>query len=117
MRPRPAAILAALAAACLAVAVAAAEAPEVAHPRPAPVLRPFGPGERLAFSIDYGLINGGEGVLSVVGMVEYEGEQCYHIESTALSNRFFSSFYKVRDKVTSYVDADSLFSRYFNKHL
>ncbi len=78
---------------------------------------PFGPGERLVFSIDYGIVNGGEGVLAVVGMVEYEGEQCYHIESTALSNRFFSSFYKVRDKVTSYVDADSLFSRYFNKHL
>jgi hypothetical protein len=101
-----------------AVFPALAEDPSpAAHPRPLPVLRPFGPGERLVFSIDYGLINGGEGVLSVVGMVEADGQECYHIESTALSNRFFSSFYKVRDKVTSYVDADSLFSRYFNKHL
>jgi hypothetical protein len=111
------ALFAALLAAFGACAAGAADAPEPAHERPQPVLRPFGPGERLVFSIDYGIINGGEGVLSVVGMVEYQGKPCYHIESTALSNRFFSSFYKVRDKVTSYVDADSLFSRYFNKHL
>jgi hypothetical protein len=119
MPARPAAVLAAVLLACLAqpFAAPAADLPLPTHPRPMPVLRPFGPGEKLVFSIDYGLINGGEGVLSVVGMVEHEGEMCYHIESTALSNRFFSSFYKVRDKVTSYVDADSLFSRYFNKHL
>ncbi len=119
MPPRSAILFAAAAAACLAggAALSAEDAPLIIHARPEPVIRPFGPGERLVFSIDYGLINGGEGVLAVVGMVEFEGEQCYHIESTALSNRFFSSFYKVRDKVTSYVDADSLFSRYFNKRL
>jgi hypothetical protein len=119
MRPRHAAALAVAVLACLAgvVAAPAADPPAPVPERSEPARRPFGPGERLVFSIDYGIVNGGEGVLSVVDMIEFEGEQCYRIESTALSNRFFSSFYKVRDKVTSYVDADSLFSRYFNKRL
>ncbi len=78
---------------------------------------PFGPGERFVFSIDYGFINAGEGVLSVLGMVDDDGHRCYEIESTARSNGFFSSFYKVRDRVISHMDAEGLFSRYFQKRL
>jgi hypothetical protein len=78
---------------------------------------PFGVGERLVFSLDYGLINAGEGTLEVVGMVHYQGASCYRIESTASSNRFFSGIYRVRDKVVSYVDETALFSRYFMKRL
>lgn len=81
-------------------------------PRP-----PFGVGERLVFSLDYGLINAGEGTLEVAGMVQYQGVTCYRIESTASSNRFFSGIYRVRDKVVSYVDEAALFSRYFMKRL
>jgi hypothetical protein len=93
---------------------AAADAIPVTTP-PGPV--PFQVGERLVFSIDYGAINAGEGVLEVEGVVDYQGHPCYRIESTARSNRFFSGFYKVRDKVVSYVDRDQLFSRYFMKRL
>ncbi len=78
---------------------------------------PFSVGERLVFSIDYGVINAGEGVLEVAGMVDMDGQACYRIESTARSNTFFSGFYRVRDKVVSYVDEDELFSRYFMKRL
>jgi hypothetical protein len=78
---------------------------------------PFGVGEEFVFSVDYGLVNAGDATLSVVGMVEIDGHRCYRIESTASSNRFFSGFYRVRDKVVSYVDAEGLFSRYFMKRL
>ncbi|HOX26542.1 MAG TPA: DUF3108 domain-containing protein [Candidatus Krumholzibacteria bacterium] len=78
---------------------------------------PFAIGERLVFSLDYGPVNAGEGVLEVVGLVDVQGRPCYRIESTATSNRFFSGFYKVRDKVISYVDREGLFSRYFMKRL
>lgn len=78
---------------------------------------PFGVGERLVFSIDYGVVNAGEGVLEVARMEEFQGHRCYRIESTASSNRFFSGFYRVRDKVVSYVDEKQLFSRYFMKRL
>jgi len=82
-----------------------------------PVMPPFAVGERLTFSIDYGLINAGEGTLEVAGLVDVDGDTCYRIESTARSNSFFSGIYKVRDKVVSYVDREGLFSRYFMKRL
>lgn len=78
---------------------------------------PYGPGERLVFSIDYGPINAGEGVLEVRGVVETDGHACYLIESRAQSNRFFSAFYMVRDKVVSHIDVQRLFSRYYAKRL
>jgi len=77
----------------------------------------YGPGERMVFSIGYGPITAGEGILEVVGLTEYKGHTCYNIQSKANSNRFFSSIYKVRDKVTSYIDVETLYSRYFNKRL
>ena len=84
---------------------------------PEPVLVNFGPGERMVFSIDYGLVNAGEGILEIVGIEEYQGHPCYHIQSKTNSNRFFSSIYKVRDKIISYIDTSALHSRYFYKRL
>ena len=46
---------------------------------------PFGVGERLVFSINYGAVNAGEGVLEVARMVDFQGHRCYRIESTASS--------------------------------
>jgi hypothetical protein len=84
---------------------------------PTPARVPFQVGEYLAFSINYGPINAGEGVLWVRDIIESNGHQCYQIESRALSNRFFSAFYKVRDKVITHVDIFSLVSRYFTKRI
>ncbi len=78
---------------------------------------PYGPGEKLVFSIDYGPINAGEGILEVRSVVETDGHACYLIESRAQSNRFFSAFYMVRDKVVSHIDVQRLFSRYYAKRL
>ncbi len=78
---------------------------------------PWGPGERLTFSIDYGPVNAGEGTLEVVDLVETDGHPCYRIESRAQSNRFFSAFYMVRDKVVTHVDTTALFTRYYLKRL
>lgn len=94
---------------------AAAGADVPAGVEPAPTV--FGVGEKMVFSIGYGPVNAGEGVLEVVGLTTYQGHTCYIFESKANSNRFFSSFYKVRDKVTSFMDVEELYSRYFNKRL
>ncbi len=77
----------------------------------------YGPGEKMVFSISYGVINAGEGVLEVLGTTEFNGHTCYNIRSKATSNRFFSSIYKVRDKIISYIDVDTQVSRYFYKRL
>ncbi len=77
----------------------------------------FGPGEKMVYSIGYGVIDAGEAILEVIGLTEYQGKTCYHIQSKANSNRFFSSVYKVRDKIISYMDVETLYSRYFYKRL
>jgi len=83
----------------------------------APASVPFGLGEKLVFSIDYGPVNAGEGTLEVKRLVDSDGHVCYEIESEAKSNRFFSTFYKVRDKVISHIDLYTQYSRYFSKRL
>ncbi len=39
---------------------------------------PFGPGERLEFSVDYGPIKAGTSTLEVLAMRSYRGRVCYH---------------------------------------
>ncbi|MCP4293458.1 MAG: DUF3108 domain-containing protein [bacterium] len=77
----------------------------------------FGPGEKMVFSIGYGLVNAGEASVEVLGLTEYQGRTCYHFQSKANSNQFFSSVYKVRDKIVSYMDVEKFYSRYFYKRL
>ena len=56
-------------------------------------------GENLVFSVDYGFYRAGTASMSVMGAENVNGGVCYHIRTTAESNNFISSFYKVRDKV------------------
>jgi len=74
-------------------------------------------GEHLTFAIEYGFYNAGKATMSVLDKKEINGGICYHIQSTASSNKFISKFYKVRDKVNSYIDVDGLFSRRLEKNL
>ena len=83
----------------------------------APSATVFGPGEKMVYSIGYGPVNAGEAILEVLGLTTYQGRTCYELQSKANSNRFFSSFYKVRDKIVSYMDVELLYSRYFHKRL
>ena len=46
----------------------------VADSTVAPV--PFGPGEELVFSIDYGPVNAGEATLEILGVVDFQGRRC-----------------------------------------
>lgn len=75
----------------------------------------FGPGEKLSFDIGYGFINAGYATMEVVELIEYNERPCYQIVSTAESNKFFSSFYRVEDRVETIVDAVGIFSWFFEK--
>nr|MBN2277589.1 DUF3108 domain-containing protein [candidate division Zixibacteria bacterium] len=77
----------------------------------------FGIGEILQFDIGYGFINAGYATMEVKDLIEYNGRPCYLLISTANSNRFFSSFYRVEDRVESVFDARGLFSWHFEKKL
>jgi len=119
--PGSMAVLAAAAIACLAAAAAAAAGTEPAaaapDPTAAPAPAPYGPGELLVFSIDYGPVNAGEASLEVGEVIDSGGHPCYPVESKATSNRFFSAFYLVRDKVITHIDVRTLATRYFSKRL
>ena len=78
---------------------------------------PFGPGESLRFSIEYGLIKAGSAWLEVAAMETYRGRSCYHFVSRAESNDFMSKIYKVRDRIDSLVDAEGLYSYRYRKHI
>jgi len=77
----------------------------------------FGTGEKLSFDINYGFINAGTATLEVARMIEYNDRPCYQVVSKALSNRVFSTFYKVEDRIESIIDAEGLYSWRFEKNL
>lgn len=77
----------------------------------------FGVGEELFFDINYGFINAGTAQMRVLELVEWEGRPCYHIQTLAYSNSFFSSIYPVNDTVETIMDAVGLASWHFEKRL
>jgi hypothetical protein len=88
---------------------------ELVHPVPEAV--PFGEGEYLLFSIQYGLIYAGDATLEVRGDAEIEGRQAFHVVSVARTNKTFDVIYKVRDRHESFIDKEYLYSLRFEKHL
>ena len=79
--------------------------------------RAFGVGERLEFLVGYGFIKAGTAVMEIPEIVKLGGRKCYYIVSTAKSNKFFSVFFKVDDKVESFMDVHGLYSLRYDKHL
>jgi uncharacterized protein DUF3108 len=77
----------------------------------------FGVGEKLTFDINYGFINAGTATMEVVRLIEYENRPCYQIVTRAFSNSFFSSIFKVEDRIESVMDATGLYSWRFEKRL
>ncbi|MBN2010371.1 DUF3108 domain-containing protein [candidate division KSB1 bacterium] len=77
----------------------------------------FKTGEELTFNIRYGVIVAGSATMSLKAIVTINNRPCYHIVTEARSNRFFSAFYKVRDRVESFMDRDGLYAWRYEKHL
>jgi hypothetical protein len=122
---KPLAAGAALAVAAWASRPAPADAPDPGLVRP-PVVNtaageaagtPFGPGESLRFSIEYGVLKAGTAWLEVAPMETWHGRSCYHLVSRAESNDFMSGIYKVRDRIDSLIDAEGLYSYRYKKRI
>jgi len=78
---------------------------------------PWKIGEYFQFSIDWSGLNGGNALMQVQNMQTVDGHRTWRIVTKAESNSFVSKFYKVRDRAESFVDAESLYTRRFDKHL
>jgi Protein of unknown function (DUF3108) len=78
---------------------------------------PWRIGEYFQFSIDWNGLNGGSSLMQVQNLQRVGGRRAYRIVSKTESNSFVSKFYKVRDRAESYIDAESLYTLRFIKHL
>ncbi len=78
---------------------------------------PWRIGEYFQFSIDWNGLNGGSSLMQVQNLHTVGGRRAYRIITKTESNSFVSKFYKVRDRAESFVDAESLYSLRFVKHL
>jgi len=77
----------------------------------------FQVGEHLVFEVAYGPLKAGTATMSIPDTQWVEGRPCYHIVTTAKSNKFVSTFFKVRDRIESFVDMQGLFPWKFEKHI
>jgi hypothetical protein len=77
----------------------------------------FGPGERLVYSVRYGIIRAGEATLEVGPPVSVASRECYHLIGTAASGDPFSSFFRVDDRMESWLDAEFILPWRFRKEL
>ncbi|MFN2384647.1 MAG: DUF3108 domain-containing protein [Gemmatimonadota bacterium] len=114
MRILPLIALFSLAAAGPAAAQAAAQA--ATRPAAAPARRPalpavpFGPGERLDFAVEYGVVPAGTMTIRVDDLVTYSGRQAYHIVFSARSNSAVSFLYELNTAEESWFDAREFYS-------
>jgi hypothetical protein len=79
--------------------------------------RAFSVGERLVFDIAYGMIKAGTATMGIPDTQRVEDRTCFHVVTTAESSPFFSAFFKVRDRVESFMDVEGIFSWRFEKHI
>ena len=93
-----------------------AQAGAVASCRPPAPNKAFTEGEWFQFSVQYGAIKAGDALMQVEAVENVTGKPCYRLVSKAESNSFFSLFFKVRDRVESYMDVEDLVSRRFTKN-
>jgi hypothetical protein len=90
----------------------------VASPRLAEAVdRPFGTGERLSFDVYYGPLKAGTARMEVGSLEDIRGRDCLHLISTAESGRVVSAFFRVEDRVESWMDIERLRPVRFEKHL
>lgn len=82
-----------------------------------PVMVPFGTGEKLVYSVQYGIITAGEASLEIRNISVVDSIPCYNIVSNARTNDVFSVVFKVRDRFVSLMDTTNLVSVRYEKHL
>jgi hypothetical protein len=77
----------------------------------------FGVGETMEYTINYGVISAGVAKIYVDSYVLAGDRVCYRLVSEARTRKFFDVFFKVRDRVESWMDVEGLFSWRFEKQL
>lgn len=77
----------------------------------------FGVGEQLHFTLKYGPITAGSATMEVASIEYVDGKACYRVISEARSNGFFSLFFRVEDRLESFIDVEGIFPWRFQKFI
>ncbi|MCK9331809.1 MAG: DUF3108 domain-containing protein [Candidatus Cloacimonetes bacterium] len=76
----------------------------------------FMDGERLTFKVKYGIVSAAEATLEARTSV-YQGVPVWYLSTNAKTYSFFDKFFRVRDRVESWWDKESLLPYKFAKNL
>jgi hypothetical protein len=76
----------------------------------------FMDGEKLTFNVKYGIISAAEATLEVRTSV-FQGAPVWYLSTNAKTHSFFDNFFRVRDRVESWWDKESLLPYKFAKNL
>jgi hypothetical protein len=68
----------------------------------------FMDGEKLTFNVKYGIVNAAEATLEARTSV-YQGTPVWYLTTNARTHNFFDKFFKIRDRVESWWDKESLY--------
>jgi len=77
----------------------------------------FNTGEKLVFTVKYGIISAAEATLQVEELAYKDTIDCWLFSSTTKTKPFFDRIFKVRDKIESVVDKEKFISYRFEKKL
>jgi len=76
---------------------------------------PFQPGEKIHYTIRWGIFTVGSATMSYVGPVERDGEENWQVILEARTNSFADAIFKVRDWNAVWVDRDFTRPLYYEK--
>lgn len=77
--------------------------PIMAHAKTTKI--PFATGEKLEFELRWTFVKAGKAVMEIKPHAMLDGKPAWHFVLTAESNSFVDAFYKVRDRIDAYTDA------------
>ena len=76
---------------------------------------PFHPGEKMTFQLKWSFVTAGEAVIQVLPMEYLDGVKVFHLAYNGRTSPYVDLFYKVRDRVDSYIDSKVTHSLFYKK--
>ena len=78
---------------------------------------PFQVGERMVFAIKAFGVTAGHATLEIKEIIDLDGHEVYHIVVTAQTTPFFSLFYRINDRLETYLDTKEFYPHRYEAHL
>lgn len=84
---------------------------------PTRTVPPFQVGERMVFAIKAFGVTAGHVTLEIKEIIDLDGHEVYHIVVIAQTTPFFSLFYRINDRLETYLDTKEFYPHKYEAHL